>query len=317
MTIAAVENLRLLVNAGKWDDSEAVANALLALADNRYFGNAGVDNGDDDAGVLVNHVVTTDSRYGMAGSFTLIYAPDDEPELVNGGPMTRAHAVGLDIWTVAGLGNLSPLTELTLQLHAGISLNHTPLALKDGDHLTIEQSQILRLNSPITAGFAHAGATVDIENHTAIWIGDQSAYGDEWSAILVASGNALKSRNFADDDNLTIFTTDGSDNISVGDAAETLVLNGTFQVFNGGTPIPLTDNAIDIGVGIARWRTLELGTSVKVAGNQVLGARRTGWTDQTASAARTDLGASPTTGQLASAFRALYDDLKAHGAIGN
>ena len=51
--------------------------------------------------------------------------------------------------------------------------------------------------------------------------------------------------------------------------------------------------------------------------NQVVSARVTGWTDQTATAARTDLGASPTVGTLASFCRALYDDLKTHGLIGN
>lgn len=55
---------------------------------------------------------------------------------------------------------------------------------------------------------------------------------------------------------------------------------------------------------------------LNVSGTKVVGARRTGWTAQTAVAARTDLGASPTNGQLASAFRALYDDLAAHGLIG-
>lgn len=58
--------------------------------------------------------------------------------------------------------------------------------------------------------------------------------------------------------------------------------------------------------------------SFRVSSNvQVVGARRTGWTDQTAVAARTDLGAAPTVNALASAFSALYADLKAHGLIGN
>jgi len=53
------------------------------------------------------------------------------------------------------------------------------------------------------------------------------------------------------------------------------------------------------------------------AATRILTTRQTGWTDQTATASRADLGASPTVAQLASAFRALYDDLKAHGLIGN
>lgn len=57
-------------------------------------------------------------------------------------------------------------------------------------------------------------------------------------------------------------------------------------------------------------------TALQFNGTQVLGTRRTGWTPQTATAVRGDLGASPTVGELASAFRALYDDLAAHGLIG-
>jgi len=53
-----------------------------------------------------------------------------------------------------------------------------------------------------------------------------------------------------------------------------------------------------------------------INGNQVVTARRTGWTAQTAAASRADLGASPSVGQLASFCRALYDDLAAHGLIG-
>jgi hypothetical protein len=56
------------------------------------------------------------------------------------------------------------------------------------------------------------------------------------------------------------------------------------------------------------------------AGNllQVVSGRRTGWTAQTATASRADLGANPTNAQLASFCRALYDDLASavgHGLI--
>ncbi len=53
----------------------------------------------------------------------------------------------------------------------------------------------------------------------------------------------------------------------------------------------------------------------KVDDTQVVSNRITGWTDQTASASRADLGGSPTVGALASFCRALYDDLKTHGLI--
>lgn len=56
----------------------------------------------------------------------------------------------------------------------------------------------------------------------------------------------------------------------------------------------------------------------RINGTKVVGPRRTGWTAQTATASRADLGANPTTGQLASFCRALYDDLASavgHGLI--
>lgn len=58
------------------------------------------------------------------------------------------------------------------------------------------------------------------------------------------------------------------------------------------------------------------GKTLKVNGTQVVAARRTGWTAQTATASRADLGASPTVGALASFCRAMYDDLAAHGLVG-
>lgn len=65
--------------------------------------------------------------------------------------------------------------------------------------------------------------------------------------------------------------------------------------------------------------TLDLAATkfLSVAGVQVVGSRKTGWTNQTAVASRADLGAAPTVGALASFCRALYDDLKSHGLIGN
>lgn len=79
-----------------------------------------------------------------------------------------------------------------------------------------------------------------------------------------------------------------------------------------------TGAIIDTPISIARAAggAINLSRPVQRAGTQVLNTRRVGWAAQTATAARTDLGASPTVGALASAFRALYDDLAAHGLIG-
>ena len=61
----------------------------------------------------------------------------------------------------------------------------------------------------------------------------------------------------------------------------------------------------------------DINGAYRVDGTQVVTNRQTGWTDQTASASRADLGGAPTTAALASFCRALYDDLKTHGLIGN
>lgn len=80
---------------------------------------------------------------------------------------------------------------------------------------------------------------------------------------------------------------------------------------SGGTAA--TSGATDVNVG---GGSIDMGTALRYRGVQVIGARRTGWTAQTATASRADLGASPTVGAIASFLRALYDDLAAHGAIG-
>lgn len=55
----------------------------------------------------------------------------------------------------------------------------------------------------------------------------------------------------------------------------------------------------------------------RVAGNQVLGSRKTGWSAPTGTATRTTFVTSTvTTAQLAQRVMALIDDLISHGAIG-
>ena len=57
-------------------------------------------------------------------------------------------------------------------------------------------------------------------------------------------------------------------------------------------------------------------TGLQFAGTQVLGVRNTGWTAQTAVAAKGDLGASPTVGALASWASAIQAALTTHGILG-
>jgi hypothetical protein len=81
-----------------------------------------------------------------------------------------------------------------------------------------------------------------------------------------------------------------------------------------GTATPASGTKLDVNGNI----NIAAGSGLKVGGtNQVVGARRTGWTNQSATASRANLGTNPTTAALSSFCRALYDDLKAHGLIGN
>lgn len=57
-------------------------------------------------------------------------------------------------------------------------------------------------------------------------------------------------------------------------------------------------------------------TALQFGGTQILGVRNTGWTAQTATPAKGDLGASPTNAQLASWCAAMQSALTTHGIIG-
>ena len=95
-----------------------------------------------------------------------------------------------------------------------------------------------------------------------------------------------------------------------------------------GTATTLTQIGFYMGATRAVWiagtgagttgMNLLTGYNYNINSQRVVGARKTGWTAQTATASRADLGANPTTAQLASFCRALYDDLAStsgHGLI--
>lgn len=78
-----------------------------------------------------------------------------------------------------------------------------------------------------------------------------------------------------------------------------------------------TSGNVAVGGTAGNYINIANGTGeLRVNGTKVVSSRKTGWAAQTASASRTDLGASPTVGAIASFLRALYDDLAAHGLIG-
>ncbi|HYI43722.1 MAG TPA: hypothetical protein VD768_08890 [Sphingomicrobium sp.] len=86
----------------------------------------------------------------------------------------------------------------------------------------------------------------------------------------------------------------------------------TFEVTASGT----TSRAEKARLSGAAFN-LASGMVYQIAGTQVLGARRTGWSAATGTATRTSFDtATVTTAQLAERFKALTDDLLAHGLIG-
>lgn len=68
--------------------------------------------------------------------------------------------------------------------------------------------------------------------------------------------------------------------------------------------------------GLKGSGSINLDTVLYVDGTQVVGPRSTGWTTQTATAAKTDLGASPTVGALAQWASAIQAALTTHGLLG-
>jgi hypothetical protein len=88
--------------------------------------------------------------------------------------------------------------------------------------------------------------------------------------------------------------------------------NGTGPRFYAGSG---GSNAVQASVD-SSGINLATGKVLRVNAVQVVAARNTGWTAQTAGASKADLGAAPTVGQLASFCRSLYDALATHGLIG-
>lgn len=89
--------------------------------------------------------------------------------------------------------------------------------------------------------------------------------------------------------------------LSSGTQAAVISSSGTVIGSSGGT----------LGDG-----TVNVLTAYYTAGTKVVGARNTGWTTQTAVGAKTDLGASPTVGALASWAAAIQAALTTHGLLG-
>jgi hypothetical protein len=140
--------------------------------------------------------------------------------------------------------------------------------------------------------------------------------------MLRYSGAGLLMQDIAGNNEIVLNSTARSITFGSGAAsidsvgANSLTFNGwnyyqigsALSIYAGAYATYLFDCYYDFNIGSAKH--------YKVNYVDVVGARRTGWTAQTATASRADLGAAPTVLALASFCRALYDDLAAHGLIG-
>jgi hypothetical protein len=81
--------------------------------------------------------------------------------------------------------------------------------------------------------------------------------------------------------------------------------------------LPLVDAGCDLGAADTRFKALFLSSQVTVAGNKVVGSRRTGWQAPTGTASRATFDPAAVSLQdLAQRVKALVDDLSDHGLIG-
>jgi hypothetical protein len=88
--------------------------------------------------------------------------------------------------------------------------------------------------------------------------------------------------------------------------------SGKWSVFAGSSPSASGSGEAKVGGGV-----IDTYSNYRIAGTQVVAARRTGWAAATGTATRTTFATgSVTTAQLAERVKALIDDLTTHGLIG-
>lgn len=105
--------------------------------------------------------------------------------------------------------------------------------------------------------------------------------------------------------------------VTIGNTAS---LSGERALTGTATQITITDNGAGSAVVISLPATVNLATALQIAGVQVIGTRKNGWTIPTGTPSRVGFDtATATLTQLAETLKALIDDLHqtaGHGAIG-
>lgn len=226
--------------------------------------------------------------------------------LLSGGGAAAAMTFGT-LGIAAGGTNATAQTTNGIGYFDGTKITSSSLMTWDG-----VQAFALASNSALFATYENV--TSNAGGSTYLF---RKARGTIASKTIVTTGDVISSLSFQ--------AWDGAGYQSV--AAITAAVTGT--VGAGATPgllsfyttpasssTPALQLSID-QTGLATFTGSVVAATYKVGANQVVGARNAGWTAQTATASKADLGASPTVGALAQWASAIDALLRtSHGLIG-
>ncbi|TFL16443.1 hypothetical protein [Jannaschia formosa] len=184
---------------------------------------------------------------------------------------------------------------------------------------------------------------------SAISIGPSTTGGTDngsWTGIWIEPGSIVRSAGVTDDGEAMLINSPKVSTGSIGGirfqqqagdagvfkyalrtdeatfSSNNVLLMGTGQKIrwgNSSTGVALTGGATSLAVenGVVNIADPDGTAALQVAGTNVLGPRKTGWTAATGTATRTTFATSTvTTAQLAERLKALLDDLTTHGLIG-
>lgn len=175
------------------------------------------------------------------------------------------------------------------------------------------QRATLGLGSAATQATGTSGANVPLLNGANVWANAQTFAGHVICGARVSAaaggifGGIIAARNV---DGITFQYYGGTGYI--------------LPITVAGAAMPLSIGGSQVGINISGGDRVTINSSaanfivpIQFGGNQVVAARRTGWSAATGTAARTGFAtATVTTAELAERVKALIDDLTAHGLIG-
>jgi hypothetical protein len=259
--------------------------------------------GSGAANPPVNVGATASSR--SAGTKIVLYAAPNATSL--------DIALGAEsgaMWLSAGSSASSPIS---IKFYVQSSTNTAVTSIGQFENSTSCYGLNIPVNGSATiASLLFSGTAASTHQYIRF---NSGVFGDP---ALISAGRSLGSRIILSAQSAGAqfydFAIGGSGTASVG---VWFTSTTSFSFWSNNSSSNTSNNVLNItGAGILNL-PLAAGR-YQIQGAQVVGPRRTGWTAQTATASRADLGANPSTAALASFCRALYDDLASlvgHGLI--